>query len=77
MQIEKNDLVTLENNRKYLVLSKVEYKDEFYLYLTSTNEPYEIVICKIIDDELEVITNEDLINKLSVLFYKDIANLLK
>lgn len=75
MQIGKGDLVTLNNDRKYLVLSKVEYKGENYLYLTSSDEPYEIMIVKE-KIKLEIITDEELIKNLSILFYKDIKDLL-
>ena len=75
MHIGKGDLVTLSNDRKYLVLSKVEYEGENYLYLTSSDEPYEIMIVRE-KNKLEIITDEELIKNLSILFYKDIKDLL-
>ena len=38
MNIEIDDILTLDNNKKYTVLSMVEYKEVTYLLLSNVND---------------------------------------
>ena len=78
MNIKKGDAVTLSNNIKYLVLSKVLYNDKYYLYMTSIEDKPKIKICvenKNGDSiKLEEVKDTDLIKILILLFSEDIKS---
>lgn len=80
MIIKKGSLITLSDNKKYLVLSKVNYNDLVYLYLSSVeNEPVQkVCIEESTDDKiiLSVVNDKKLIKELVPLFDKDVESLL-
>lgn len=79
MNIKKGDAVTLSNNIKYLVLSKVLYNDKYYLYLTSIEDEPKIKICvenKNGDSiKLKEVNDTNLIKNLFLLFGEDIKSI--
>lgn len=59
--LEKGDILTLSDNRDYIVVSIVEYNERNYCYLIDVNDNKNINFSKIINsDELEEITDNDL-----------------
>jgi len=38
MKIEIKDVITLDDNNKYVVCGKVDYQDKYYLYLVDMND---------------------------------------
>ena len=64
MKIDKNDFVTLSDNIKYLVVSKVKYQDSFYLYLADIVDNSNIKIITIpyyIDKNIVVNAKENIL----------------
>ena len=80
MKIEKGNIVTLNNDIKYIVLSKVNYKGNDYIYLTSMEEDSKIKICCEKTTEgvtkLSVVNDVELIKELVLLFDADIQSIL-
>lgn len=59
--LEKGDMLTLSDNRNYIVVSIVEYNGKKYCYLIDVNDNKNINFSEIVNnDELEEITDEDL-----------------
>ena len=65
--MEDKYLITLDNNDKYVIISKIEYNNEIYCYLGKIGNNFNYLYGKIINDELEIITDPKLINYLKPL----------
>lgn len=46
-----NSCVVLENNQEYLVMDKISYENNFYVYLTNPNDPTDFCCRKEIEEE--------------------------
>lgn len=46
MRIEEGQIVTLENNKEYLILKKVEFNNNIYVYLITAQKPIEVLFMK-------------------------------
>lgn len=72
MDIEKNKLVTLDNNRSYVVLDQIEYNSDAYCFITDLIEDNSFMIVKKIEREnnwyFVIIDNEELENNLKGMF---------
>lgn len=83
MEIEYQDIITLSDENKYLVASKVDYNNSKYIYLVDINDNKNLKFAEIENDgvisELDVNIDAELINNLVPLFYnnckKDIENM--
>ncbi len=78
--IKKGNIVTLSDNIKYIVLSKVIFENKYYLYLTSIEKEPKIKICSENNENdypiLSIVTDNELISKLVLLFDNDIQTIL-
>lgn len=70
MNINIKDVLTLSNNNEYIVMSKVNYENKEYLYLTNFNDFTDIIFCYLDNDEIVVSNDKDLNKKLLPLFYE-------
>ncbi len=70
MNIDIRDLITLSDGNKYIVISKVYYDNNDYLYLVDVNENNNLKYCYIEDDSIVEITDEELNKKLLPLFFE-------
>ena len=83
MEIEYQDIITLNDNNKYVVASKVNYESSKYVYLVDINDNTNMKFAEIEKDnslsELDSLKDEELIKQLIPLFYnnskKDIENM--
>ncbi len=83
MEIEYQDIITLSDENKYLVASKVSFNNSKYIYLVDINDNKNLKFAEIENDgvisELDVNIDAELINNLVPLFYnnskKDIENM--
>lgn len=73
MNVEKNDILTLSDNVKYLVVSKVMYEDFEYLYLVDIIDNFNMKFVKYENNELLKIENKNL-NYIMKLFMNDLKN---
>lgn len=74
MNIEYQDIITLNDNNKYIVASYATYNKITYLYLIDINNHLNIKIAELAKDNSLFILDDDeiiLINILLPLFYKN------
>ena len=75
--MEIKDVVTLEDNNKYVVASKINYEGKEYYYLVDINNPSNLMFCYSENDTMVELDDKELTTKLLPLFYeacKDIIN---
>lgn len=74
MNIEIDDVLTLDNNKKYTVLSIVEYKEVTYLLLSNVNDNKDAKILELNKEKgsLLEINDDKLYSILMNLFYKEL-----
>lgn len=72
MVININDKITLSNDKKYIVISKIVYENNTYYYLLDDTTHKDIKICfeNLKNQSLIEIKNRELIQKLFPLFIK-------
>lgn len=66
MRIEEGQLVTLDDNKEYMVLKALEYNNTRYIYLMTSSKPIEVLFMKeeMVDNDLTLVpvTDEELVN---------------
>ena len=69
-----NEIIKLENGLKFVVLSKVNYNEEKYLFVSSVTEELQFLFLKQLDNDGNVspVEDEELISILSRLVEKNI-----
>lgn len=80
MTIDIRDILTLDDNNKYLVISKINYENRNYYYLIDVNANSNIKFCYEKGDELVELNDKSLITKLIPLFdhkIKGVVNINK
>ena len=71
MDIKKNDILTLDDNNEYVVVSKINYENINYLYIVDINNIQNLKFVKEGNDELLEIHDKDLISVLVPLFISE------
>ena len=71
MEFQKQDLLTLDDNKEYVVVSKVEYQNEFYYYIVDIDNCENLKFVKKNGNELLEINNKELLTNLIPLFIND------
>ena len=77
MNIERKDVLTLDDDHEYVVVSKINYDNKTYYYLADLNDFSNLKFCyqDISLDELVEIKNGAMIQKLIPLFKSSLDNL--
>lgn len=78
MKINITNVLTLDDNKDYVVVSKVKYNKINYYYLSEINNPSNVIFCYEDKDELVELKDNNLILKLLPTFVentKQIVNL--
>ncbi len=70
MLINIKDILVLDDNKEYVVVSKINYNDIEYYYLIDKNDNSNIRFCYFNNFELIELNDEKLIAKLLPLFLK-------
>ncbi len=65
--MEDKYIITLDNDDKYVIVSKIEYNNETYCYLGKLDNDIKYFYGKIINGDLEIITDKELISYLAPL----------
>ena len=68
---EKGDLLTLDNNKEYLVVNQLNYENNNYVFLIAKDGISDIMICLFKGDELIKVEDSELIKKLIERFESD------
>ena len=74
--MEIKDIITLDDNNKYVIASKINYKGNNYYYLVDINKPQNLMFCYEDKDDLVELTDKELTTKLLPLFYNAAKDLL-
>ena len=57
--LEFGDIITLENEKKYLVAGTCNYNDKNYVYLVNTEEQTNAVLGIVENDDLQEVTDQE------------------
>ena len=68
--MEKNYILTLNNDKKYALVNSLKYNDKDYVYLSLLSDYKEYMICEVIGDEVIQVEDENLLGKLIMEFSK-------
>ena len=70
--INKKDVLTLGDNNKYVVVSKISFENRFYYYLADINEEKNLMFCYEDNGDMVVVKDEEFVkNNLLPLFFKE------
>lgn len=72
MNIDINDLLTLNDNKEYVVVSKANYEGSNYYYLIDKDSPENVMFCYEDGNELVEIEDRDLTAKIIPLLLEPI-----
>ncbi len=75
--MEIKDVIVFDDDKEYVIASKVDYKDKTYLYLSDINNNGKVMFGYIDNDEIVEIKDSKLIKELLPMFLensKDIIN---
>ena len=72
--IDLKDVLTLEDDKKYVVVSKIDYENKVYFYLVGVEEITDVKFGYLDNDEFVEINDKELVTKLLPHFYKDVKN---
>lgn len=72
--IDVKDVLTLEDDKKYVVVSKIDYENKVYFYLVGVEEITDVKFGYLDNDEFVEINDKELVTKLLPHFYKDVKN---
>lgn len=70
--IDVKDVLTLEDDKKYVVVSKIDYENKVYFYLVGVEEITDVKFGYLDNDEFVEINDKELVTKLLPHFYKDV-----
>lgn len=76
MNINIKDILTLDDDNKYVVVSKVYYEGKDYLYLIDINDNKNLKFCYVDNDAVVEISDKELNTKLLPLFFDKIKDIL-
>lgn len=78
MNIEVGEILTLENDKEYIVVAKDKYQEKDYLFLMSNFTPVEVRFAKELvngeDVKLEIVNNQNEKMELMKIFQSSIAS---
>ena len=71
MNNEKDYVVTLDNDKKYIVVDSINYDNKIYLYLTEMDDKNKYMIGELDNEDLIEIEDKNLLGKLLLEFAKN------
>ncbi len=77
MNINIKDILTLDDDKEYIVVSKIYYDGKDYLYLVEVNNTDNLKFCCLAGDILTEITDKELNAKLLPLFFGKVKQILQ
>lgn len=69
--INITDILTLDDNNKYVVVSKVNYENKNYYYLVDINNKENLMFCYEENDQLVELNNKNISKKIIPLFIEE------
>ncbi len=77
MNYERGDVLTLSNNKNYVVVTTVTYEEKNYVYLIAEEDYSDVMFCECDGESFEKVYNAELIKKLLDLCKKDFEEILR
>ena len=77
MMLRQGEILTLSDNKKCTVVSTTEIDNKFYVSLIDRDDYANIMFCKYENNELEEVVNQELIEKLMILFKNNLNQEMK
>ena len=74
MKIDRFDLITLNNNKKYVVGAVIKHNDIDYYLLCYEENPKQYMFCYLKDNKLVKVEDNNLMQILSLKITKEIFN---
>ena len=68
MKLENGEIITLDDNKDYIVLKQLIDNNINYIYLVTAQKPVEVLIAKVDGLNLNPITNDEELQKVINLF---------
>lgn len=62
--LDRGDLITLNNNKEYIVINQATFNGKNYIYLVSKDGVSSVAICLLENDTLTTINDGDLVKLL-------------
>ncbi len=72
MNIERYDILTLDDNIKYIVASIIDYKDIRYYFLCEEKDPKKSMFCYLENNKLVKVEEEKLLEILKLKIAKEL-----
>ncbi len=66
--LQREEILTLDNNKEYVVVSTLDYDNSYYVYLINIKDKKDFMFCKYENNELIKITEDNLVERLMHLF---------
>ena len=76
MKINITNVLALDDNKDYVVVSKANYENKEYFYLAEVGNPQNIIFCYRDDNELTELKDNNLINKLLPIFVENTSKII-
>lgn len=70
MSEEKNLIITLDNNKKYTLVSSISFNGKKYIYLAELEDYKKFIIGEIENDEITLVDEDELLGQLIIEFDK-------
>ena len=77
MNISEKSIITLDNNKRYMVVKKVKNKQIYYYFAINVNDPHDYKVFYMKDNDLMEILDDETISSLILLFKINITEDLK
>ncbi len=71
------DLITLSDQNKYVVVSKIEVSSKIYFYLIDINNYENVLICYLENNKLKEVKDEELVKQLIKVFSAELKDDIK
>lgn len=72
--LEFGDIVTLENDKKYLIASTCNYNSKCYVYLVNIENQIDCILASLHEEDLEPVTDKELFIKIMPLILDNADN---
>ena len=70
-QNEENVVLTLDDNKKYVLVNRVVLDNIEYFYLAEIDHPTNLMFCQVNGNKLSRVTDEQMIQKIVMQIYQE------
>lgn len=71
MAIEEGNIVLLDNDQEYCLVKTLELNNKIYWYLVNIVNPEQLGYFEACEDNLTLVTDEDVIKQLSLIIFNE------